>query len=789
MSQPSELQNQIIQLVKNNPDLSPQDIAENVNCSVSWVRETINEYPRKLIGQNDLSDIDICLSFFSPYDVYASSEFLEKYNLNIDQPAKIELLDDENNDTYTQIVTIKRIDELEYSKEFRSRVYAINSLSDSLPGDYDSFLSRFTRGENKDLEIYSLSDFVEFSRLMQGHTTNLIERSDLIVGAGLLNENNPDADSESLFLPKYATTVDNLRNKLDNGSSKIVDFRMVGEDEIIQPESVYFTHYGNNIEPEIKADILSRNYYDLEHIKIFNPFDPISGPNTVNSSKRILQVNEENLKFTETQIRVGFINDETLDFETLLEITQDLSIETEHNELDITRSIFRNDSLSRIHFYIGSIPVTLRYDNPSTIFTYPKKPSIAGEFVEALSRNISEATRTTVNLSDTDNIGESAHPMLQSNRYVFDTNAIYNNVHENKPASILEIILNNIEMDDSEIIIPWTVLYEINKHKDRGGPGPRVQEQGIENLNLLNELDELSFISLSIEDFPKSIQAQVAEADIADMSILQSCQNEDAVLISGDNRLRDLGDISDIPVVDIQDLIDVSTIPDLSDDIREEILPRIGTELKYRKEIIVSISEAIETQIQQSQKPEFADMDSSPEDYLTEWLNEGEIISVIDEENKNDEDDLEIIYDRGNIVDVVITPTAIGEVADNIIKHDGGKYLSKDILERLSKLPSVSGPGLPMITFHTPISNVIGPQSANIGGLSTTSRQLYKLKDVKNANYNSEELSEVTSRDEYVHDAVLLAREKGYPLLCAEEDDYLRKISGLIGVTVTDCQE
>jgi len=260
-------------------------------------------------------------------------------------------------------------------------------------------------------------------------------------------------------------------------------------------------------------------------------------------------------------------------------------------------------------------------------------------------------------------------------------------------------------------------------------------------------------------------------------------------LISGDNRLRDLGDISDIPVVDIQDLIDVSTIPDLSDDIREEILPRIGTELKYRKEIIVSISEAIETQIQQSQKPEFADMDSSPEDYLTEWLNEGEIISVIDEENKNDEDDLEIIYDRGNIVDVVITPTAIGEVADNIIKHDGGKYLSKDILERLSKLPSVSGPGLPMITFHTPISNVIGPQSANIGGLSTTSRQLYKLKDVKNANYNSEELSEVTSRDEYVHDAVLLAREKGYPLLCAEEDDYLRKISGLIGVTVTDCQE
>lgn len=42
--QPSDLQREILDVYDINPDMQPKHIADRVDCSTSYVRETINEY-------------------------------------------------------------------------------------------------------------------------------------------------------------------------------------------------------------------------------------------------------------------------------------------------------------------------------------------------------------------------------------------------------------------------------------------------------------------------------------------------------------------------------------------------------------------------------------------------------------------------------------------------------------------------------------------------------------------------------------------------------------------------
>lgn len=40
----TDLERQILRVYDSNPDMAPKHIADRCNCSVSYVRETINEY-------------------------------------------------------------------------------------------------------------------------------------------------------------------------------------------------------------------------------------------------------------------------------------------------------------------------------------------------------------------------------------------------------------------------------------------------------------------------------------------------------------------------------------------------------------------------------------------------------------------------------------------------------------------------------------------------------------------------------------------------------------------------
>lgn len=787
MSSRTELQKQIIDYANENPDASPSKIAKELGCSASWARETRRKNLESIVGETDLYNYNIAISYSNPYSIFASEEIKDSLDLSENDLAKIEITN-EDYERETKISTCKNISEINVDREFRAQVYAIEGTSESLPETAVEKLSRFIREDNSQLEIYSESDFSEFLDLVRQDIEYKIDEADLVVGADLLSSSISPEESDVIRLSETPILEEVFGELYGENDIKVIDIRSLDEDDdIIRPDEVYFVKIRPSSRTNIKEKILSHKYFDSTHRYLYGIEYPISGPQTLDTSGQVIEVDENNLELTIEDLTFGIIHGGELTSDRLRELTENLSIEADDEELQVYRTIEEStDNPTRFVFFIGSYSIQM-FLHPETVsFLYPTGPDIADHFINALIENISNATDVNIELTPTDTIEYDVSDLNKSNTYVFDTNAIYNNVHTEQPESILRSFFNNREFDGSNIRIPWPVLYEINKHKEKGGPGPRVQEQGIENLKLLKLLDEHGFLSVHVENIPKSIKSQVGESDIADMHILQCTQEQEAVLISGDARLREIASLSDVVVVDIQEIVELPDVPEISEAIQEEVLSKVGTELEKEDEIITAIENEI-NQYQQQQRPKSRqNINRNPDDYLTDWVNEGDLVPVIDSEK---EDDDQLLYDRGNPVDVVLTPTAAGEIVDEIVEFEGNTYLNKSTLEYLTRLPGFSGPGLPSITFHVPLSSVIAPQSTSLGGLSTTARQFYKLRDVRNIEYESSDLSEAVPRDEYIHDAVLLSRENDYPLLCAKEDGFIDRIAGLMDLEVFEYEK
>jgi len=110
-------------------------------------------------------------------------------------------------------------------------------------------------------------------------------------------------------------------------------------------------------------------------------------------------------------------------------------------------------------------------------------------------------------------------------------------------------------------------------------------------------------------------------------------------------------------------------------------------------------------------------------------------------------------------------------------------YLPNYVLDSLANDLNLHSPGLPYLNFHVPLSNVIGPQSMSMGGISPEGRDYYQLNDLRNADYTVEQISESTS-DQQIRDSVQLAREQQYTILCTGTDRYIEIVGGLLGIHV-----
>jgi len=786
----TELQQEIIGYLQQNPEADPSKVAEDIDCSASWVRETVQNNLESVVGETDLYEYNIEVCHSDPYSVYVSDNVYDELTTTEENLVKIEFKTKPGNDRSTRITGCKNKNELDISSEFRSQVYGLERVSEPVPDKYLGVLNRFIREDSSELEIYSESDFKEFLNRFQEVIERTYDEADIIIGADLLTsalDVDMSDDPTTVSLPNNILIEETFVDLIAEGDDLLLDIRSLSDDDkIFRPESVYFTCTSRDEYENVKSEITDMKYFDLNHRYIFGTYEPVSGPQLLNNKERIVKVDEENLKIVEEKFLFNFVRRGSIDQDFINEITEDMSIEQDGKVYPVHRMVERvSEERSRITLFLGSLSITLHSTKDSISFLHPSEPEVIVDFIESFIENVSRARDIEIQRVDSKPLDSPGHTLDSADCFVFDTNAIYNNVHSEEPESILRTFFNNRQFIDSEIRIPWTVLYEINKHKDKGGPGSRVQENGVENLKMLDILDQYDFTSLHVEKIPNSIGGQIGESDIADMHILQCSQEQDAVLISGDNRLREIASLSGVAVTDIKEIVETPAVPELRDAVQDEVLSKIGTEIRSKNDVISAVNDEIENQLQQSKPGRGqSSQDVSPEDYIQSWVQEDHLVPVVDTLEAESGDQRQLMYDRGNAVDVVLTPTAAGELASDIVEYQGSSYLSIASLEYLKSLPGASGPGLPSITLYVPVSNVIAPQSANIGGLSTTARQFYKLRTVENVKYESADLSEAMPRNEYIHDAVLLSRQEDYPLLCAREDKFMNRIAGLINVDV-----
>lgn len=571
------------------------------------------------------------------------------------------------------------------------------------------------------------------------------------------------------------------------------------KNKIIEPAKIFFKSYydlSEDIQNRIEQTVREQRYFDLNYTVSIGSIHPVFGPETLAAKGGVADLKKSTIAFTGEMANFLFLSPpeefensnsaelsrpRETDFAEVVELIQssDFKLETPESIHEVDYSIDENNEV--IIFNINSVEISLQYSDGVLFIIYPSDVSLIDTIANELFDFIKGNFNNTL-------VGDSpftieANQETLSEVWIFDTNAIYHQIIGDEATSILKSILPNLQIYGSKILLCWPVLYEINKHKDESGPPPSVQEVGVDNLNTLKILDEYGFIDLSVDSIPENIRTKVSESHVADLHVLQRTQTSEAVLISGDLRLGEIARISSTPVIDIQDLADVKDVPDLRTEIWDEVHTHIGSEIHERQEILERI-ESQQSEVSENVKAIEEGPRPDPESYLNQWVEDGDLIPY---PHKTDDDEGdEIRFEKSVDQDAVITPAVASHLSNEIVSVGDQKYLSEDVLSYFAQLLNLPGPGLPLITFHVPVSNVLGPQSVSMGGISAEARQFYQLSQLENADYVVEEVQGSGMEGAKVRDSIQLAREHQYTILCADTDRFITPIGGLLGIDVKE---
>lgn len=808
-------QQDIINCVEENQTIDNSEIARRVNCSESYVSRIRREY-RHLTGELRNVDSDNIWPIFSePYSVYVDEDYAESNFIEFGEPVEIirRNLDENGDENQTREITnLRELTNIDFDKEIRALFYATKSIFSKLSGELEEKLQNFEGQEEDDVAIHTQEDLKNYLSYIEEILEIKQKTNDVHIGIGILGGLRSIPSEHNGFTNKnpYFLTYKKLIEKCLKNIDFVSDIRRVNDD-IITPERISYVRHGESSPKSneiIRETILKRKYAQPDCRERYQTDTFVTGPKpSADSANNIIKRNPENIEFHEHKtLEVDFST--SLPKENLKNLIKDKIIKANINipfgnfdegENKIQLDCFETEDRLFIMFEGTSVDILIKEE--TLIAGYPKP-------VEPVVRKIFDIFSDELGVRIYNSNYKQKIDRKKSDNWILDTNTVYHEIDENIGSSILRTILTNRNIMESKIHIPWIVLYEMNKHKDEGGPDAPIQENGIENLRLLQTLSDYGFVDIVYQDFPNDIPSNVQESSVSDLYLSKYAQENGCVVISGDQRLRSLNRMSGIETVDLYSYANVETVPDIEDHTKERVLSKIGDELKIHSDIIEKLKQEIENagtsrmehhnsipnrQINQEKLPESAN------DYLQQWTKENELIvypSLIRKEGNKSENaeennvesnkDVEkcLMYEKTTVHEVVPTMSVVSNISDNITEFDGDKYLDDELLEKFAKLVNHQGTGKPKMHFYFPVASVISYQSTTTGQLSREGTRLYKLKQIKNSIYTTKELNQA-DRDDVIHDSVLLAKENDCTLLCGEDEEYLQRIGELIGVNVT----
>ncbi|MWG34151.1 hypothetical protein [Halomarina oriensis] len=772
----TDIQQSIVDYASTHNEAPPSEIADVVGCSPSYAGTIRSRYLPAILGDIDLYESNIIPSYSNPYSIFADKCILSNSSLEIGDLAEIVM--ENETDELTYAFPLQDIEELDSLTESHPLLIALERDSSIWIDGLNQRLEKFQSDDG--YNIYDSGDFSDFVDEVLEFVESSLKNADLVIGWQIFRNlaDNEYDHFNRINIPEGLVPPEYFEASYAGDYNRILDLKTYTGD-ISEPDEAYFTTHRpiNNMDSKAIADMVkNRRYFDTNILHHFETED-IHGPIVRGIPSRVVDLKDTGIHINKHLIRTDSEDGLSVEYADIKQIVEDTDfyIQSESDdEDDVLLQPYYFPNTNSIAFSFGNVTVRIASVSDGIITSYPNingYPHIAESIIEVVRERLEIASDPEFNTSKASD--------KSTDEWIWDTNALYHEIIDERGSCVLKSVFTNDTFFYSNIVIPWISLYEINKHKDRGGPSTTVQKKGIDNIDVFRKLAEIGLIQLEIDGKIGKNAGPVDEADIADMLILdEACERESAGIVSGDDRLRKLGEFAGIASMNIRDIADVTNTPDLDDAIKNEILPKIGDILSSETDLRGAINEEVEQQIQQKMPREKTDAPESASAYINRWLDDKEIIAFPDGDS--------LRYDHGVPNDLVITPTAAVELGKHIEEGPDGRYLSEECILHLVPKLRINQRGVPWITFHVPISAIIASQSAAIGGISTEARHLHQLNQLKNADYETAELSEAISRQETVHDSVLLAREKSLPLLCADADDYLTTISQLLDVKILE---
>jgi len=800
----SDITGNIKSVLRSAPAVPDSVISDELDCSTDQVAQIRDEFDEDI----DMAELDFGISFGHPYSISAQEGMLRTSNLDDGEVIQLTFeSEDETHSAYGQIRKIPDDDEDWWETELHAVAYGIYYCFDSVSDIYPDVFSGLTAASDGTPDIDGQEEFQIFIEGVEAVTNDVCGTNGFLIGAGLMEIGTDDRHIEDLVeTPLFKLERNDFIDFLNGDRLDLIDWIEYSGD-VDTPERVHFAYYGETFGEDrlerARNAILEYDIYQADWNYTIPQFITLVGPTAIGTSSPVIEVTDENLEIIPGKQREAISRSGLgVEFDWFEQYVSDIGItnigdssqttpEEEQNEDSddepptVPHRILNEDST--IIFLFDPVNVVLHIEEDRLVWRYPDDIDVLRELVMQLTQDIESRLEIQFDIQDA---REPQQPSLpESNDWVLDTNAFYHEIIENEPSSILHTILPNDCFYDSRIHLPWIVPFEINKHPERRGATKADIKQARTNLNHIQFLDDLGFFDLEIDSPPNEIQVDVGHSDIADMHVLQYIQEDNQVLLTRDKDLQTISRLWDITVLDVSMLAEVPDAPTPDQQLREEVLNKIGTQYEYEPEILAAIRQHQSQQQTKDAQVEGAPRTSDETEDLEQWRRQRDVTRGPEENppeeipgrtsTESDDAEMPIRYGQAESVDLVPTPEAIREIHSEWISDSD--HLIYELLDHLKQQLNLSGAELPIPTFHVPTQTVIAHAEPDSQEPSEMNKKIYKLGSLENARYASEALR---VDDTELSAAITLAKENSWSVVVEPDQDYLRTLGGALGVRV-----
>jgi predicted nuclease of predicted toxin-antitoxin system len=691
----------------------------------------------------DLSDLSYLPSFAHPYSIILPEPLIEEYQFEVGDVVELTFdVDGREETTFGMIAPFEDSMVGRSSPEMQARVYGSYFSLGGIQDETSEFDQFDCVGENR-AELSTSDDFISYLHSLKRHLDGQIDSGvQMLIGVGILEIVHGERDPNDLISsPYFILEKDRFPRYFANNGPELIDaHKYVGN--IDEPDDVYFTYYGEDLQPS-QIESLRETILDVKCFKsTWNYSIPgyraAVGPTTTDPTEEVIRVTEESLHIVEgmernvqfleadgapmTGLTANKIHDAILDanpmFESLVSHTR-YSGEADGFPL-------RRDG-DQIFILFDQVTLVLTANGDHLSWVSPTDIDHVETIIEAVNGMIEgqlDVEDYTVQPADV-----QQPQRIQQDDWTFDTNSLYHDHTDDTPTSILNTIFSHRFFHDSTIHIPWAVLFEMNKHPDEGSATEATNKQGFENMSILSLLDTLDYLGIEVQTPPEKITVDLANGDVADMQVLAYSNQQDATLVTGDESLRELAQLSDTPSVNIAQLDSLSSVVDNGSSL-EDIFERIGSELVTRAEIVAEIDELLDTDtaapIVESGTTSTRDANS----YLESWVSNDEVLPYVRSS------DGERCYAHSQSITLVPTKAVVEDLPQYLDSSDD--FFTDEFLDPVADdILSLANGESPSVTLVVPAEYIV-ENSVSTSEPGDFSRKLLNISHAENVEYETQ---------------------------------------------------